>query len=256
MRDFLEIIMEAQAPKPGFATTHRYPDGEVYHTEYDAPEEGTRVRDRNTGREGVMQGCEPSHHGEEYSPDCFVAWDDDQDPKTPETPYVARTTLAEIEPLEPAATSAAPMAEGRAGAFARLLMLERLNKPAETPVFKGKYHDVVPNSGKFDVIVRNTGKVVGTGYGSTAEAIGSAKLKDSRSDGEDVGANLRNLEVAESEHHEVVPKGTKFDIRDRSSGRTVGMGYDSEEAAEESAVLKDRRKNGEDVGNGMRNFDD
>ena len=53
-----------------------YPDGEVYHTEYDAPGEGDRVQDKH-GRTGTAQGNEPSKHGHEFSPEVYVEWDDE-----------------------------------------------------------------------------------------------------------------------------------------------------------------------------------
>lgn len=53
-----------------------YPDGEVYHTEYDAPGEGDRVQDMH-GRTGTAQGNEPSKHGHEFSPAVYVEWDDE-----------------------------------------------------------------------------------------------------------------------------------------------------------------------------------
>ena len=53
-----------------------YPDGEVYHTEYDAPGEGDRVQDQH-GRTGTAQGNAPSKHGHEFSPEVYVEWDDE-----------------------------------------------------------------------------------------------------------------------------------------------------------------------------------
>ena len=53
-----------------------YPDGEVYHTEYDAPGEGDRVQDKH-GRTGTAQGNAPSKHGHEFSPEVYVEWDDE-----------------------------------------------------------------------------------------------------------------------------------------------------------------------------------
>lgn len=53
-----------------------YPDGEVYHTEYDAPGEGDRVQDK-FGRAGTVQSNEPSKHGHEFSPVVYVEWDDE-----------------------------------------------------------------------------------------------------------------------------------------------------------------------------------
>jgi hypothetical protein len=89
IRDFMDKILEAE--------TFKYPNGEVYHTEYDAPEEGSRVREKSTGREGIMVGHEPSNHGDEYSPDVYVAFDDDQDEG--EEQSVSHLTLDDIEPV-------------------------------------------------------------------------------------------------------------------------------------------------------------
>jgi hypothetical protein len=89
MRKYIDIINEANEL--------RYPNGEVHHTEYDAPEDGARVRETATGREGVMVGSEPSHHGSDYAPDVFVAFDDEQEDGREQ--YVARLTLDDIEPV-------------------------------------------------------------------------------------------------------------------------------------------------------------
>ena len=51
-----------------------FPDGEVHHTEYDAPE--GKVVDKH-GREGTVVNHEPSRHGHEFSPDIEVEWDDE-----------------------------------------------------------------------------------------------------------------------------------------------------------------------------------
>jgi len=91
MRKYLDILKEAE--------TLRYPNGEVHHTEYDAPAEGSRIREKSTGREGVMVDSEPSHHGEDFEPDVFVAFDDDQHEDKPDEQFVTRLTLNEIEPI-------------------------------------------------------------------------------------------------------------------------------------------------------------
>lgn len=70
-----------------------YPNGEVYHTEYDAPGEGDRVQDRY-GRTGTAQGNEPSKHGHEFSPAVYVEWDD-------EPGQVYQTTADELTIIAP-----------------------------------------------------------------------------------------------------------------------------------------------------------
>ena len=75
----LEVTIWGDRLEPSLEEGHEeftYPDGEVYHTEYEAPEIGSRIRDKN-GRLGTVLNHSPSRHGPEYSPEVEVEWDDE-----------------------------------------------------------------------------------------------------------------------------------------------------------------------------------